>query len=228
MEITVIYDNSPGEMGWKSGWGWSVLLGRDLLFDTGSDPEEFMENLRKAVAPSSVKEMVVSHGHWDHTAGLFPLVRQSPGIKVYVGEGFSHKFEEELKRKGAEVIRGNGWREIRPGIWIGPELPGPVPEQFLVVEGRERVLLVGGCSHPGIEKFAELTGEKFQKPVVIMGGFHLFSAPEEKIRRVAETLKAAGVVMALPAHCSGERTLEIFGEYFPVKGTGSGLRLELP
>ncbi len=228
MRITVIYDNRSAKEGWKSGWGWALLLGEDLLFDTGSDPDDFMENLQRAVPPERIKEVVISHGHWDHTAGLFPLVKQSPGVRVYVGEGFSHKFEEELKRKGAEVIRGRGWREIRPGIWIGPELPHPVPEQFLVVEGGEKVLLVGGCSHPGIENFAYLAREKFAKPMVVMGGFHLFSDPQEKIRKVAERLKGAGVILAYPSHCSGERAERIFREFFPAKKAGSGLRIDFP
>lgn len=226
MKITVIYDNRSAKEGWRSGWGWSVLLGENLLFDTGSDPEDFMENLRKAIPPEKIKEVVISHPHWDHTGGLFTLAKESPGIRVYVGEGFSQKFQEELERKGAEVIRGSGWRVLRGGIWIGPELPHPVPEQFLVVEGKDRVLLIGGCSHPGIENFARLTREKFQKPMIVMGGFHLFSAPERKIREVAEKLRDYGTVLAYPSHCSGERASRIFREYFPVEKAGSGTELE--
>ncbi len=201
-------------------------MGREVLFDTGSDPEEFMENLKRVVKPSEIKDVVISHPHWDHTGGLFSLVKENPQVKIYVGEGFSRKFEEELRRKGAEVLRGSTWRRIKEGIWVGPELPHPVPEQFLVVEGENRVLLIAGCSHPGIEKFAHITAEKFRKPMVAMGGFHLFSSSEEKIRETAESLKSSGVVLAYPSHCSGNIAERIFQEYFPVKAAGSGLEIE--
>ncbi len=228
MEIRIIFDNYPAEEGWKWGWGFSALIGDDLLFDTGSDPEDELKNLQKVTDPSKIKEIVISHSHWDHTGGLLALVNKSPHVKIYVGGSFSGKFEEELKRKGANVERGSGWRKLREKIWIGPELPEPVPEQFLTIEGKDRVLLIGGCSHPGIENFALLTQEKFHKPLYIMGGFHLFSSTKGRIREVAEKLKNLKVEKAYPSHCTGEKAYGIFSDYFQVEKAGSGKVVNFP
>ncbi len=222
MEIRVIFDNYPAGKGWGAGWGFSALVDRDLLFDTGSDPDIFLQNLLRIVEPEEIKQVVISHPHWDHTGGLLSLANKNPDLEVYVGEGFSKKFQEELERKGVKVFRGNGWRKIRENIWIGPELKEPVPEQFLAVENGEAVLILAGCSHPGIENFARLASEKFGKPLWVLGGFHLFSSSLETIRKVAEQLKNAGVVKAYPSHCTGDKAFKIFADYFEVERAGSG------
>lgn len=226
MIIRIIFDNYSALKTWRYGWGFSALVGKELLIDTGSDPEDFLANLNRTVDPGEIKQVVISHPHWDHTGGLFSLVNRNSNLEIFVGEGFSRKFQQELKNKGARVRRGGGWRKISKNIWIGPELKSPVPEQFLVIEKTEMVILIAGCSHPGIDIFAKMTAEKFKKPIWILGGFHLFSSPEKRIIEVAENLRNAGVIKAYPSHCSGESTFNIFSKYFPVESAGSGKEIE--
>ena len=226
MKIQVIFDNYPDKKSWGWEWGFSALVEGKILFDTGSDPDIFIKNLTRACNPKEITKVIISHFHWDHTGGLFSLVNRNKKIEVFVGEGFSRKFEESLKRKGAKVLRIKGWKRIETNIWIGPELPKPIPERFLVIEGNNASFLIAGCSHPGIENFARLTREKFQKPIWLLGGFHLFSASVEKIKSTAEELKKIGVVKAFPSHCSGERAFEIFSNYFEVARAGSGKIIE--
>lgn len=63
--------------------GFSMLItvragGREhrLLFDAGTSPDGVTENMRRlGVDPGSAEAVVLSHGHFDHTAGLDGLIR---------------------------------------------------------------------------------------------------------------------------------------------------------
>jgi 7,8-dihydropterin-6-yl-methyl-4-(beta-D-ribofuranosyl)aminobenzene 5'-phosphate synthase len=64
--------------------GFSLLLtltteGRThrLLFDCGVSPDGMVENMRRLeIDPRDVEAVVLSHGHFDHTAGLDGLIRR--------------------------------------------------------------------------------------------------------------------------------------------------------
>ena len=45
-ELRVLYDNEAKE-GFRSGWGFSCLIGEDLLFDTGADMDVLLFNMHK-------------------------------------------------------------------------------------------------------------------------------------------------------------------------------------
>lgn len=47
-----------------------------LLFDAGTTPDGVTENMRRlGIDPGSIEAVVLSHGHFDHTAGLEGLIR---------------------------------------------------------------------------------------------------------------------------------------------------------
>lgn len=47
-----------------------------ILFDTGATPDGMIENMRRLdLSPKDIETVVLSHGHFDHTAGLDGLVR---------------------------------------------------------------------------------------------------------------------------------------------------------
>ena len=47
-----------------------------LLFDAGTSPDGVTENMRRlGIDPGSIEAVVLSHGHFDHTAGLDGLLR---------------------------------------------------------------------------------------------------------------------------------------------------------
>jgi 7,8-dihydropterin-6-yl-methyl-4-(beta-D-ribofuranosyl)aminobenzene 5'-phosphate synthase len=63
--------------------GFSVLVtvakaGREhrFLFDAGVSPDGVVENMRRLdIDPGSIEAVVISHGHFDHTAGIDGLIR---------------------------------------------------------------------------------------------------------------------------------------------------------
>ncbi len=93
-------------------------------------------------------------------------------------------------------------------------------EQALVavVEGRGLVV-IGGCSHPGIVnmvKYAQkLTG--VQKVSLVLGGFHLTPGGDELIKHTIQGLKDLNPELIMAGHCTGFRALTKLAAAFPDK-----------
>lgn len=91
-------------------------------------------------------------------------------------------------------------------------------EQALVavVEGRGLVV-IGGCSHPGIVNMVryaqKLTGVK--KVSLILGGFHLTPHGDDMIRDTIEGLRALNPELIMAGHCTGFRALTKLAAAFP-------------
>src|SRR3982751_6343874 len=102
--------------------------------------------------------------------------------------------------------------EISPGITLlalVSDAPGTreLKELSLAVNTADGVVLVVGCSHPGIEKIVEAATAINPKIRLIAGGFHLVVAPDEVIARTVTTLKDTFKVESIaPGHCTGEPT----------------------
>ena len=77
------------EPGYTSEFGLSLLVeanGRRILFDTGAGEALLPNAARMGLNLKSATDIVLSHGHYDHTGGLAKLV-PPPQIPVYVGRG---------------------------------------------------------------------------------------------------------------------------------------------
>ena len=128
-------------------WGFAALVeadGRRWLMDTGARPETVLRNAAElGVDLSSVTDVVLTHNHADHTAGLITLRRELAKrnrdalSRAHVARGMF------LSRLGADGTEGNGLLPIKasyealggtfvehpgpvrlaPGVW----LTGPVP-----------------------------------------------------------------------------------------------------
>lgn len=123
--------------------------------------------------------------------------------------------------------------EIAPGIWLlalVSDLPGTkeLKELSLAINTAEGLVLVVGCSHPGIEKIVEAASAINPKINYVVGGFHLVTAPDDAIAKVATALKDTWKVENIaPGHCTGEPTFaalrEAFGDRYVYAGVGTVL-----
>jgi 7,8-dihydropterin-6-yl-methyl-4-(beta-D-ribofuranosyl)aminobenzene 5'-phosphate synthase len=69
--ITVLVDNTvatPAPKGLRGEWGFAAAVG-DVLFDTGQSGN-VVHNARLLDVPTRFDTIVLSHAHYDHTAGL--------------------------------------------------------------------------------------------------------------------------------------------------------------
>jgi 7,8-dihydropterin-6-yl-methyl-4-(beta-D-ribofuranosyl)aminobenzene 5'-phosphate synthase len=125
--------------------------------------------------------------------------------------------------------------EIAPGITLialVSEVPGTreLRELSLAVNTPDGLVLVVGCSHPGIEKIVEAAAAINPKFHLVAGGFHLLVAPDDAIAKIVTALKDTfKVENVAPGHCTGEPTFaalkQAFGNRYIYAGVGTSLPL---
>jgi 7,8-dihydropterin-6-yl-methyl-4-(beta-D-ribofuranosyl)aminobenzene 5'-phosphate synthase len=123
--------------------------------------------------------------------------------------------------------------EIIPGITLialVSDTPGTreLKELSLAINTPDGVVLVVGCSHPGIEKIVEAAATINPKIHLIAGGFHLVAASDDAISKIVATLKDTFKVENIaPGHCTGEPTFaalkQAFGDHYIYAGVGTSL-----
>jgi 7,8-dihydropterin-6-yl-methyl-4-(beta-D-ribofuranosyl)aminobenzene 5'-phosphate synthase len=130
-------------------WGFSALVesgGHRLLFDAGGRPDTVLGNAEAlGVDLASIPEIVLSHGHLDHTGGLVSLRRtlreRNPAAlaRAHVGRGFfvqrtrgGRPFSlpaaarAEYEALGGTFVEHGGPVELWPGAF----LTGPVERRY--------------------------------------------------------------------------------------------------
>ena len=125
--------------------------------------------------------------------------------------------------------------EIAPGITLialVSDAPGTkeLKELSLAVNTPEGLVLVVGCSHPGIERIVEAAASINPKIHLISGGFHLVVASDDVIAKAVAALKDTFKVESIaPGHCTGEPTFaalkKAFGDQYLYAGLGTTLPL---
>jgi 7,8-dihydropterin-6-yl-methyl-4-(beta-D-ribofuranosyl)aminobenzene 5'-phosphate synthase len=121
--------------------------------------------------------------------------------------------------------------EVAPGIHIialVSDAPGTreLRELSLAIETSEGMVVVVGCSHPGVERIVEAASGLGRRVYSVFGGFHLPSAPDTEIERIATALHDTyRVERVAPGHCTGEPAFYHFrkrwGEKYTFAGVGS-------
>src|SRR5262249_18065330 len=125
--------------------------------------------------------------------------------------------------------------EIAPGITLIAlisDAPGTkeLKELSLAVNTADGMVLVVGCSHPGIERIVEVAAGINPRILLVAGGFHLVVAPDETIAKVATALHDRFKVENIaPGHCTGEPTFaalkKAFGDKYVYAGLGTSIAL---
>ena len=168
MKISIIYDNEAFREDLKGDWGFSCLVevyDRRILFDTGAKSSILFENMKKLnIEPKAMDEIFISHGHWDHTGGLTDFLKINP-VKVYLPLSCQKTYGASEAVKIKESI------EIHENIFSTGELENI--EQSLVVKTQKGLVVIVGCSHPGVKnilKAASQWGEVY----ALIGGLHGF------------------------------------------------------
>jgi len=80
LKITVLSTMLVGDAPGLGEWGFSALVeadGHRILLDTGSHPETVLQNARDLnIDLSNVKEVILTHNHWDNVPGLMTFARE--------------------------------------------------------------------------------------------------------------------------------------------------------
>jgi 7,8-dihydropterin-6-yl-methyl-4-(beta-D-ribofuranosyl)aminobenzene 5'-phosphate synthase len=119
--------------------------------------------------------------------------------------------------------------EVAPGVTIISTVsrnPGTLElrELSLALRGPEGLMLLVGCSHPGIETILEATRPLGDHVHIIFGGLHLVTTPDTAITRIASSLRDRWAVDEIaPGHCTGEPAFAVLQRTFGSRYVYAGL-----
>ena len=149
--------------------------------------------------------------------------------------------------KPPEIIRhGTPWpeanfvwiketTEVAEDVWlvrVVSEVPGTreMPELSLALRAPAGLVIIAGCSHPGIEKILAASRTIEDRVHCIFGGLHLVLTKEQELQRIAKALRDEWrVERVAPGHCTGEPGFlalsESFGDRYVYAGLGDVIEL---
>jgi 7,8-dihydropterin-6-yl-methyl-4-(beta-D-ribofuranosyl)aminobenzene 5'-phosphate synthase len=240
IEFTVAYDDVPLDPLVETSHGFSCLIekmDKTILFDTGGDGHLLLDNLQKLNKdPNHIDILVLSHQHWDHSGGLFTVLRSTGPVAAYMPKAFPVSLAAHAKRLGADVTIVDGPIEIIPGVHStgqmgGDELARGRREQSLVLDTADGTVVLTGCAHPGIVNIVKRAREVLSGDIAYaLGGFHLQDTDDPAVKDVIDELKALGIKKMGASHCTGTRQIEMFRDAWDVDFIpfGCGATLQLP
>ena len=143
VKATIVCENCVFHLpGAVAEHGLSIFMETDCgnyLLDTGQGKAIVNNALVLGLDLRTIKGIIMSHHHWDHTGGLGPVLDLKGAADIYAHPDFfkeSYKIEGErvryigvpyprplLEAKGATFKFCNEFREIEPGMWLTGEVP---------------------------------------------------------------------------------------------------------
>jgi 7,8-dihydropterin-6-yl-methyl-4-(beta-D-ribofuranosyl)aminobenzene 5'-phosphate synthase len=229
VKLTIIYDNYVHKDGMENDWGFSCFIEgteKNILFDTGTKSDLFSFNIKNLnVDQSKIDIVVISHEHGDHTGGLFDLLEMNSNASVFLPYSFSYNFVRKVESYGAKTIAVKNPVEICKDVYLCGEMGGRIKEQSLAINTKKGLIIICGCSHPGIINIIKKFKETLNKDVYqVLGGFHLMNKTEPEMNEIIDQMKIMGVKKCSATHCTGKKQIqmikEAFGDHFISMGVG--------
>lgn len=170
---------------------------------------------------------------------------ETDGLFYYNGNPFTRENLLSMGISVREVGEGSFWRrEILPGVYLvggfDRKVEGDVvtprfmipdshaetgfsrdpfnDEVSLVLEaGQDReLIMVAGCSHPGIANMVSTVARGFGRaPSVLLGGSHLLHADADRLKGVVDLFRKSGLRRIGLNHCTGKEMEEHLGAELP-------------
>lgn len=136
MRIVTLIENLVYKQGLTAEHGLSFYIeteNRKILFDAGQSAL-FIQNAKTlGIDIREIDMVVISHGHYDHTGGLYAFLQENKKATVYLKkEVFQQKYHGNQRFIGTshipEVLEGrivyvDTVTEIDKGIFIVPDIP---------------------------------------------------------------------------------------------------------
>jgi len=228
MRLTIVYDNNAFDQCLQTEWGfgcWVEYGETNLLFDSGGDGSVLLRNMSVlGFDPQTIDVVVLSHIHGDHTGGMEGLLATGVRPEVYVPVTFPTRYKNQL-RELVTVHDVDEPREIVPGIHTTGKMGTSIPEQGLLLETSQGLVVITGCAHPGVDKMVRRAKDVGRGEIcLVIGGFHLGSASTSRVQQICAAFRELGVQKVAPCHCTGERAMDIlateFGDNYLAAGVG--------
>ncbi len=164
IDITILVDNqaAPGLTAEHGLALWIVAEGRHTLFDTGQGPALPANAGALGVDLRTISQLVLSHGHYDHTGGLAHVLQEAPNVHVYCHPAVVQP-RYSKRKEGPKGIHMPGqarsaldrvpekqlhWASEATFITKAMGLTGPIPRQTPYEDSGGPFFLDPGVRHP--------------------------------------------------------------------------------
>jgi 7,8-dihydropterin-6-yl-methyl-4-(beta-D-ribofuranosyl)aminobenzene 5'-phosphate synthase len=230
--IHIVSDNVLIDQRLQPAWGFAAIIetpAMKILFDTGRDGDILLSNMRQMLlSPADVDLLFISHAHSDHAGGLGVFMAERPDVMLCLTDSTLQSIRRHLPAD-IRYTAVSAPMQIATHIYSTGEMSVGIPEQGLVIETAEGLVIVTGCAHPGIELMATQAKKQSGRDIYMLaGGFHLSRASEKSVRDVISRLKALDVKKVAPSHCTGKRATELFRDAWGDDFIESGLGAVIP
>ena len=191
-------------------WGVSFLVNNSILFDTFNKYNHLSNNFdRFNIDIEKINNVVISHNHYDHIGGLAGFIDKNKNVNVY----FAAKPDFDYKTHN--IIINNNILEIDKNIYIINIANNNTIEQSLVIKTAIGLIVLVGCSHPGILNIVQTIKNTFKDDIyALIGGFHLMNKKYSEVESIANQLKKHKITIIAPTHCTGFVAERIFKKIF--------------
>jgi 7,8-dihydropterin-6-yl-methyl-4-(beta-D-ribofuranosyl)aminobenzene 5'-phosphate synthase len=210
LKVTIISDNTVYKPGLKKEWGFACLVEAEsapkILFDTGASGSVLLHNMeRLEIDFKAIDCVFISHNHWDHTGGLKSFLKLNSNVRLYL----PYSFSSFTKSRAAEVIRVKEPIEIYDNVFSTGQLNGI--EHSMVVRAAKGLVIIAGCSHPGVGDILN-SARQFGNAVALIGGLHGFNDFD----------LVEGLDLICATHCTQhkERIKELYPDKYIEGGAG--------
>jgi 7,8-dihydropterin-6-yl-methyl-4-(beta-D-ribofuranosyl)aminobenzene 5'-phosphate synthase len=158
--------------------------------------------------------------------------RTDPSLPLemrYFGGSFRDQITTGTMWPGANFSQVDRLTEVSPGIHLiqtVSQIPGTLEmrELTLAIATPKGLVLVAGCSHPGIQKIIEAAGPLGKNVHLIFGGLHLVKNSDSEVSAIAAELHDKWKVDSVaPGHCTGEPGFAAFRKQFGDRYIYAGL-----
>lgn len=140
--ITVLVENTANKRGLLAEHGlafWIERAGHRILFDTGQGMALTHNAKALGIDLSTATDVVLSHGHYDHTGGLLAAIEQLGQATVYAHlTAFRERFSRH-ERTGAKSVQS----PIESLDWLESRVRQIVPTRAQPIELAEGIWLTG-------------------------------------------------------------------------------------
>ena len=106
MQLTVVVENQTSSQNLLAEWGYSAWLQTEdavILLDTGGIQHTLQHNLTAlGLNARRITDLVLSHGHFDHTSGVMDVLRLAPHARVWAAR---HRTRAPWRRRRETSFR---------------------------------------------------------------------------------------------------------------------------
>lgn len=213
---------------------------KKILFDTGYS-DVFLKNAKKlGIDLSRTTDIVISHGHNDHTRGLtfwdikdkkINFIAHPNIFDEKVGEDKIHYgcplSEKQLDEKFNLILTAAPYFLSENLCFLGQienNKSCDIDDSALVYKSPEGLIIITGCSHSGIINIInhakKITGVNHIYGII--GGFHLIKKSSDELKNIAITLQKEDIKHLYPCHCCDLNSKILLAQYCKIEEVCTG------